>query len=334
MNGSSAGVIIDVLMNSRGRLLLSLILPLVASPAAPQEASRYVGAVRFSVDTRQGFPGGFLIARLQSRIALGTAYAILDGRRAPFYSSPRGLRALVPVPLSSVAGPTTIGFELASRRGRQRIPLDLALAARTYPPRSVTIPEAKRGLLVQANVTRDGRELLTLVRTETSKPAPGPLKPPVTVAPGVGFGGVQTWLGGPSVEPLFDATFGDEHRGLDYEVPTGTVVMAPAGGNRAVRRPLDPRGPGRGDRPRPGCRQHARPPAADRRPGGRRRRWPARSWGSPATRASRSPPGSVARLHPRHRRGPEAPRPEPRLRIGNRSGPRGAAGECAPLHLD
>jgi murein DD-endopeptidase MepM/ murein hydrolase activator NlpD len=190
------------------------------------------------VDTRQGFPGGFLIARLQSRRSLGMAYAILEGRRSPFYSSPRGLRALVPVPLSVIAGPATLGFELSSRRGRQRIPLALSLGARGYPPRSVTIPAAKRGLLVQANVTRDGRELLSLVRTQSRQPAPGPLKPPVTIAPGLGFGGVQTWLGGPAVETLFDATYGDERRGVDYEVPLGTVVMAPAGGTVLFAGPM------------------------------------------------------------------------------------------------
>jgi murein DD-endopeptidase MepM/ murein hydrolase activator NlpD len=225
-------------MNPPRRLLFSLVLSLVASPAAPQEVSRYVGTVRFSVDARQGFPGGFLIARLQSRGPLGTAYAILDGRRAPFYPSPRGLRALVPVPLSSTPGPTTLGFELASRRGRQRIPLDMALTARAYPPRAVTIPEPKRGLLVQAGVTRDGRELLSLVRTESPKPAPGPLKAPITVVAGLGFGGVQTWLGGSLVESLFDATYGDEHRGLDYGVPPGTVVMAPAGGTVLFAGPM------------------------------------------------------------------------------------------------
>jgi murein DD-endopeptidase MepM/ murein hydrolase activator NlpD len=226
------------LMKLPGRLVLLLLLPCLAPRAEAQEVARYVGSVRFSVDARLGFPGGFLIARLQSRRPLGTAYAILDGRRAPFYSSPRGLRALVPVPLSSVAGPTTVGFELASRQGRQRIPLGLSLTGRTYPARAVTIPEAKRGLLVQANVTRDGRELLSLVRTESRLPAPGPLKPPVTVVPGTGFGGVQTWLGGPSVEALFDATFGDQHRGLDYEVPPGTVVMAPAAGTVLFAGPL------------------------------------------------------------------------------------------------
>jgi hypothetical protein len=132
-----------------------------------------VGTVRFSVDTRQAFPGGFLIARLH-RAAAGPAYAILDGRRAPFYPSPRGLRALVPVPLSSTAGPPPSASSWPRGKGRQRIPLDMSLTAHSYPPRAVTIPNAKRGLLVQANVTRDGRELLSLVRTESRLPAPAP----------------------------------------------------------------------------------------------------------------------------------------------------------------
>jgi hypothetical protein len=203
---------------------------LLAAPAAPQEVARYVGSVRFSVDTSLAFPGGVLVARLQSRRGLGTAYAILDGRRSAFYSSPRGLRALVPVPVTTVAGKTTVGFELMARQGRQRIPLDLTLAPRSYPPRILTIPEALRGLLVQASVVRDGRELLALVRTESRSPSPGPLKPPVTIAEGIGFGGATTWVGGQPVEPLFDASYGDDHRGVDYEVPVGTAVLAPGAG--------------------------------------------------------------------------------------------------------
>jgi murein DD-endopeptidase MepM/ murein hydrolase activator NlpD len=223
-------------MLHRAALLLSTFL--LAAPAAPQEVARYVGSVRFAVDTTLGFPGGVLIARLQSRRGLGTAYAILDGRRAPFYSSPRGLRALVPVPLTAASGRTTLGFELAGRKGRQRIPLDFTLGARTYPPRIVTIPEDKRGLLVQANVVRDGRELLSLVRSESRKPVPGPLKPPLTVVDGTGFGGVQTWVGGSPVESLFDATYGDEHRGVDYEVAPGTAVLAPGGGTVLFAGPM------------------------------------------------------------------------------------------------
>jgi len=229
-------------MASSGRMLhraaLLLFSFLLAAPAAPQEVARYVGSVRFAVDTTLGFPGGVLVARLQSRRGLGAAYAILDGRRSPFYSSPRGLRALVPVPLSSASGRTTLGFELAGRTGRQRIPLDFTLAPRAYPPRIVTIPEGQRGLLVQSSVVRDGRELLSLVRSESRKPAPGPLKAPVTVVEGAGFGGVQTWIGGWPVEPLFDATHGDEHRGVDYEVAPGTAVLAPGGGTVLFAGPM------------------------------------------------------------------------------------------------
>jgi murein DD-endopeptidase MepM/ murein hydrolase activator NlpD len=222
----------------RRRVFPFLLVALGAAPGRSQEVSRYVGSVRFSADTSLAFPGGLIVARLQSRRGLGSALAILDGRRVPFHPSPRGPRALVAVPLGAVAGRTTLGFEIAARRGRQRIPLDITLAARTYPPRAVTIPDAKRGLLVQPNVVRDGRELLALVRTESRRHLPGPLKPPVTVSAGVGFGGIQTWLGSSPVEPLLDATYGEERRGLDYEVPLGTVVMAPGAGQVLYAGPL------------------------------------------------------------------------------------------------
>ncbi len=126
LNGSAAGVIIDALMNSRGRLLLSLILPLVASPAAPQEVSRYVGAVRFSVDTRQGFPGGFLVARLQSRD--GAGHGLRDPRRKA-----RALLLLA----SGAAGARSRAALLG--RGSDHDRLRAGLAARTpaHPPRPV-----------------------------------------------------------------------------------------------------------------------------------------------------------------------------------------------------
>jgi murein DD-endopeptidase MepM/ murein hydrolase activator NlpD len=99
-----------------------------------------------------------------------------------------------------------------------------------YPPRSVSIPEGKRALLKQATVVRDGRHLLSLVRTENPE-VPGSLRPPVTIAPGVGFGSAQSWLGGSPVESMLDSLYGEGHRGRDFEVPLGTVVTAPASGN-------------------------------------------------------------------------------------------------------
>jgi murein DD-endopeptidase MepM/ murein hydrolase activator NlpD len=101
----------------------------------------------------------------------------------------------------------------------------------------VVIPEEKRGLLSQPAVTRDGRQLLSLLRTETQA-EPRALAAPITIVAGLGFGGEQTWLGGSPVESLTDAVFGEQHRGVDFAVPVGTVVMAPAAGTVLHAGPL------------------------------------------------------------------------------------------------
>lgn len=208
-------------------LFLSLFV-LNVPPADALDVVKRVGHVTFVADPSQAFPGGLIVVRLNSRRPLGAAYAILDGLRVPFYLA-GGPRALVPIPLTAVAGPTTLGVEIIGRRGRQRVPLSVTIEPRIYAPRTVVIPDGKRALLKLPTVVRDGRQLLSLVRTESPEP-PGALRPPITVAPGVGFGSSQTWLGGSPVESMLDSTYGEGHRGRDFEVPTGTVVMAPAAG--------------------------------------------------------------------------------------------------------
>jgi murein DD-endopeptidase MepM/ murein hydrolase activator NlpD len=213
-------------MSRPSSLLCALLL--LTAPAHSQDVVKRVGRVTFTADPSQAFPGGLVVVRISSRYPLGAAYAIVDGRRVPFYLA-GGPRALVPIPLTAVAGPTTLGVEILSRRGRQRIPLPVTIAPRMYAPRSVVIPEGKRALLKQPTVVRDGRYLLSLVRTESAD-VPGALRPPVTSVPGVGFGSPQTWLGGSPVESMLDSLYGEGHRGRDFEVPAGTVVKAPAGG--------------------------------------------------------------------------------------------------------
>lgn len=213
----------------RRAVLLSSVLALAAPSAFTQDVVKRVGQVTFRVDQSRAFPGGVMVVRLSSRGRLGTAFAILDGRRAPFYLA-RGIpRALVPVPVTTAPGPNTLGIEIVARAGRQRIPISVDIAARTYAPRSVVFPEEKRSLLSQPSVTRDGRQLLALLRTETAGEPRG-LAPPITIVAGLGFGGEQTWLGGSPVESLTDAIFGEQHRGVDFTVPVGTVLMAPAAG--------------------------------------------------------------------------------------------------------
>ena len=222
---------------TRRAVLLSSFLALAAPSAFTQDVVKRIGQVTIRVDQSRAFPGGAIVVRLSSRGRLGTAFAMLDGRRAPFYLAGGIPRALVPIPVTAVPGPNTLGIELVARGGRQRIPIAVDISSRTYPARSVVIPEEKRALLSQPSLSRDGRQLLSLLRTETTA-EPRALAPPITIVAGLGFGGEQTWLGGSPVESLTDAVFGEQHRGVDFAVPVGTVVMAPAAGTVLHAGPL------------------------------------------------------------------------------------------------
>jgi murein DD-endopeptidase MepM/ murein hydrolase activator NlpD len=222
----------------RAFLLLSALLLVCPPRALPQDVVKRVGSVTFVVETGLGFPGGFFVVRLQSRRGLGAAWAILDGRRAPFYPGPRGLRALVPVPVGTSPGPSTIGVEISARRGRQRVPVEVTVGERSYTPRLVRVPEARRGLLAGPGAARDGRALLGLLRKQTRELRPaGPFVAPVNAA-GEGYGSAQTYDGATSLEALVDSLWGEYHRGLDFTVPPGTPVLAPAAGTVLFAGPL------------------------------------------------------------------------------------------------
>jgi len=210
---------------------VALLLALPAA-ASPETVSRTVGQVTMVADLGQAVPGGVVVVHLRSRYGLGAVFAILDGRRAPVYNSPKGLRALVPVPVGTPAGPETLGFEIMARTGRQRVPIDINIAPRDYASRSLTIPKTRRYLASQPSATRNSRQLLSLLRTESPLALwHGPFGSPVSAAPlPDSFGAAQTYVGASAVEYLTDGIFGEYHRGLDYEVPVGTVVQAPAAG--------------------------------------------------------------------------------------------------------
>lgn len=211
---------------------LGLILLALPSLSASQVVSKRVGQVTFTADLAEAHPGGLITVQLRSLRSVGTTFAILDGRRAPFYESGRGPRALVPIPATTTEGPATLGFEIFTRRGRQRIPMDIAIAPRDFAPRTVTIPETRRHLPAQPSAVRDSRRLLNLLRTETPLAHwRGAFREPVSAAPVPSFGAPETYIGGSPIDYLTDGIFGEEHRGLDYDLPTGTVVQAPAAGN-------------------------------------------------------------------------------------------------------
>jgi murein DD-endopeptidase MepM/ murein hydrolase activator NlpD len=216
---------------------LGLVACAGITEAPAQEIVRSVGRLTFRVDASQAFPGGVVVVRLGSRGRLGTAWAFLDGRRAAFYSD-RGMpRALVPVAASAEAGPATLGVAIAARRGQQRVAIPITMVARDYRPRYVALSEERRARLRRPDVAHDGRRLLAVLRTESTKPAPGRLLPPVGTT-GSGFGEPRMYTGATGVESRIDALQGERHRGLDYAVPVGTPVRAPAAGTVLFAGPL------------------------------------------------------------------------------------------------
>jgi murein DD-endopeptidase MepM/ murein hydrolase activator NlpD len=220
------------------RLVLALFILIVGSPLPAQTVSKRVGLVTISVDEGLAFPGGLFVVRLQSRRGIGRVLASFDGLRCPFFWTRHGLRALVPIRPTLAGGSTTLGIELAARRGRQRIPVSATIAPRDYPPRSVTLPDGKLALLMRPGAVRQSRQLLLELRREsTEQEWRGPFKPPVDADPVYGYGAPTRYAGAANVEMATDALFGEYHRGMDYLVPPGTVVQAPAAGRAVLAAP-------------------------------------------------------------------------------------------------
>lgn len=226
-------------LHAPAALLAPVLLLLPAAPGSAQEIVRYAGRYTVTADVSDAFPGGLIVARLRaSRPIRAIAYANMDGRRFRFLDSAAGLRALVPLPADFPAGPATLGVELVGR-GRVRIPVPITVAARSYPPRVVVIPEERRPLLASPRRVRDSRQLLLTLRTITAfQQWRGPFQPPVDLPPVMSFGSPQSYVGGSPVEGMMDSVYGEYHRGLDYAVPAGTTVQAPAAGTVLLAEPL------------------------------------------------------------------------------------------------
>lgn len=232
-------------MTAARALRLALLAPALAGLAQAPPAGdpsgpggvvvRRVGRVTISADTRHARPGGLVVARVGSRGRLGAVNAILDGRREPVLPGPRGSRALLPLGVTSAAGPTTLGIEILARRSRQRIGVGLEIPPHAYPARSVLVTPARQALLEHPRAVRDGRRLLNALRDVSSDPlASDRFLPPVSTAPSDSFGGNVSYLGAGGrlkrVEERVDSVAGEYHHGLDYDVPAGTPVRAPAAG--------------------------------------------------------------------------------------------------------
>jgi murein DD-endopeptidase MepM/ murein hydrolase activator NlpD len=215
-----------------GRVAAAAVVLALSVPPAQALVARGAGGLSIDVDQEDAFPGGMLTVRLVSRRPVrGTVVGILDGRRCPAFWGHDGLRALVPVPVTLSSGPATLGVEIRDSRGRQRYAVAVTIAPRAYPPRQTVLSDAKREMAQMPAGVRDGRLLQQYLRTVSPRQEwRGGFRPPVDALPAASFGSPQTYAGVADVESRMDAIHGEYHRGLDYDVPSGTAVKAPAAG--------------------------------------------------------------------------------------------------------
>jgi len=204
---------------------------LAGTPASPAELVKSLPGITIRVDTNAALPGGLLVVRLFSSRAVGNARATFCGRRARFFRS-RGIpRALVPVPVDLPEGRQVLGVEIHGRRARY-VTLDVEIRARSFDLKPVPVSAAQQPLLRSAQAVRDSRHVLAALDTVSDTAFwQGRLQSPVRVSPIPSFGTiVPAEAGLPSLPSLVDGIFGAQHRGIDFEVPPGTIVQAPAAG--------------------------------------------------------------------------------------------------------
>jgi len=83
------------------RVVVAALLLGGVLPADGAEVAKRVGRLAIRVDTDRAVPGGFFVVVFESSRRLGRLTAIFEGRRAASFESTEGLRALVPIPLTT-----------------------------------------------------------------------------------------------------------------------------------------------------------------------------------------------------------------------------------------
>lgn len=217
--------------------LFSSEAPAVAQSGSPSVQTRTYGRAVIDVDTSRAVPGG--VFALGIRNARWTsANTLMDGRRGAMSNETGRLFGLVPIALDTSIGDHKISLFFPGRRGvagATSFSAPVTPASRPNRARSLT---ADQMTAAQAQMALGhGRFLLGAIRTrDLPGYHTGPLRPPVDQPIVFRFGGIEDY--GIPLGPVKDGLIGEQHRGVDYDVPEGTVVKAPGSGVVLLARSL------------------------------------------------------------------------------------------------
>ncbi len=231
-------------MNSARRTLILLAVlsilgegRMLAAQSVPSVLTRAFGRSVVSVETARAQPGGVFYVTV-SRSRWASANTLLDGRRASLAQEGSSLFGLIPVALDTEPANHKLSVYFPGRRGRGgSTSLNVPVRGLVRPGRPRLLsPEALASASNQTALGH-GRFLLSAIRTRDLKAYhSGPLRPPVDQAISFPFGGAENY--GMVMGPAKDGLMGEQHRGVDYEVPPGTTVKAPGAGIIILARSL------------------------------------------------------------------------------------------------
>ena len=222
-------------------IAVSLALASGGPPLLAQEASTVVtqayGRSRVEVEMARAQPGGVLAVTVRGG-RWSSATTVLDGRRGTLSNEAGALFGIVPIALDTE--PTehklSLYFPGGSKKGGVTT-MRVTVASSQRPGR--TRPLSPEGLASASSQTALGhaRFLLNAIRSRDTKgyqlrPLMAPVNGPISFP----FGGNEDF--GMTIGPSKDGLMGEQHRGVDYEVPVGTPVRAPGAGVVLLARSL------------------------------------------------------------------------------------------------
>ena len=180
------------------------------------------------VDVRQTAralaPGELVLLTIDPKADAGAMHVRAFDRDWPAYrSADRAWNALIAIDLATAAGDYPVAVRVDTTAGVRRGALTLAVAAKTFPTRTLTVDPAfvNPPASAEARIARERAELASLWRTFT--PAPrwaGAFVKPVPHAANSAFGARSTFNGQPR----------SQHTGADFNSPAQTPMQSPAAG--------------------------------------------------------------------------------------------------------
>jgi len=213
----------------------------LASSASPIDAqavvTRAYGRSMVEVETARAQPGGVFGVMVRNG-RWTSANTLLDGRRGALSRDTGALFGLVPLALDTEPAEHKLSlFFPGGRRGGGATSLIVPVTPLARAPRARVLTPEALALASSQTALGHGRFLLNAIRTR-DLPAyhTGPLKPPVDAPISFPFGGAEDF--GMMMGPVKDGLMGEQHRGVDYDVPVGTLVRAPGAGVVLLARSL------------------------------------------------------------------------------------------------